>query len=117
MVTMYINLHYKNYMNIKEKIRNIKESRFTLPERDLIIIFNDMVSCFDSDIETIYKYKDVVIFKKLKKVELFAINKKFWVGFGLKHNLNYDETQRVINDMLRSYLGLTDYISTKGWGF
>jgi len=103
--------------DIVDKIKRIKYSRLSLPQSDLIMIFDEMNISVNNSTETLYKYKDIAIFRQLHKTKLFAVNKKFWVGYGQKHKLNYDETQSIINDMIKSYLGLTNYISTKGLNF
>ena len=104
-------------MNIQEKIRKIKESRLVSPQRDLIMIFDEMTISKNNSVETLYKYKGIAIFRLLHGTKLFAVNKKFWVGYGQKHKLNYDGTQQVIKDVIDSYLGLTKYIPTKGLNF
>lgn len=104
-------------MNIREKIKMIKESRLKPEERDLIMIFNEMTVSVNNSTETLYKYKDIAIFRQLHGVKLFAVNKKFWGGFGLKHKLSYDETQYIFNYMIQSYLGLVKYTCTKGLNF
>lgn len=104
-------------MDIITKIKEIKKSRLTSSEKDLIMLFDEMTVSVNNSAETLYKYKNTAIFRLRHNTKLFAVNKKFWVGFGQKHNLNYDETQRVINDMVHSYLGLKRYVVTKGFNF